>query len=466
MKRITRPSLSRLAAPGALTARGPVRAIVFAALLLCAAAARAEDAATKAPVDPQVMANRIALDIAQIRGLPFKRAIHVENQSAADFGKYVARKLDEVVPESIRSHYGLIVRTLGLYQGAPIEDFSGMMTTVMTSQIGAYYDPEKQTFYVVMSSMPELMLGVMYAHELYHALQDQQFGLVRYMENGHKRGTGPYNADSELARSAVVEGEATYMMSLWMFQRMTGKSPTRDEMGKMVAIQANVSMDQLREALKAPEVAKMVGTDLQGAMESAGSIPPFILDSMMGVYFKGLSFVFAVQDQGWGAVEKLYTDYPPQSTEQILHPEKWLAREAPARFQWPNFHRIAALREWELLDNDVLGEFQWRTIFKEQGLAAEAEAAAAGWGGDRYAVFKRKDSDATLLLLRTSWDTDSDAREFADAYRRAQAAKYAGASVPTRLVQSGVDVYVVEGGDEANIDSLLEVVKRVKRKQG
>jgi hypothetical protein len=165
-------------------------------------------------------------------------------------------------------------------------------------------------------------------------------------------------------------------------------------------------------------------------------------------------------------VEKLYTDYPPQSTEQILHPEKWLAREAPARFQWPNFHRIAALREWELLDNDVLGEFQWRTIFKEQGLAAEAEAAAAGWGGDRYAVFKRKDSDATLLLLRTSWDTDSDAREFADAYRRAQAAKYAGASVPTRLVQSGVDVYVVEGGDEANIDSLLEVVKRVKRKQG
>jgi hypothetical protein len=69
-------------------------------------------------------------------------------------------------------------------------------------------------------------------------------------------------------------------------------------------------------------------------------------------------------------------------------------------------------------------------------------------------------------LLRTSWDTDSDARKFADAYRRAQAAKYAGASVPTRLVQSGVDVYVVEGGDEANIDSLLEVVKRVKRKQG
>jgi hypothetical protein len=165
-------------------------------------------------------------------------------------------------------------------------------------------------------------------------------------------------------------------------------------------------------------------------------------------------------------VEKLYGEYPPQSTEHILLPEKWLAREAPARFEWPDFHKIAALREWELLDNDVLGEFQWRILFKEQGLAAEAEAAAAGWGGDRYAVFKRKDSDATLLLLRTSWDTESDAREFADVYRRAQAAKYAGASIPTRLLQKGVDVYVVEGGDEKNIDALLKVVKRVKRNQG
>ena len=59
-----------------------------------------------------------------------------------------------------------------------------MMMTVMTSQVGAYYDPEKQSFFVVMSGLPELMQGVMYSHELYHALQDQHFGLVRYMDMG------------------------------------------------------------------------------------------------------------------------------------------------------------------------------------------------------------------------------------------------------------------------------------------
>ena len=231
-------------------------------------------------------------------------------------------------------------------------------------------------------------------------------------------------------------------------------------------MQSGMSMDQLREALKQPQVAQMVGADMQNALESADKIPTFIMDSMMGVYLKGLSFVFAVHEKGWGDVEKLYTEYPPQSTEQILHPEKWLAREAPTTFEWPKFEKIASLEDWELLDDDVLGEFQWRIIFKEQGLAAEAESAAAGWNGDRYAVFKRKDSNSTLLLLRTSWDSEAEAKEFADAYRRVLAVKYPGASVPPQLLQEGAEVYVVEGADEANVDSLMKVVKRAKRKRG
>jgi len=443
-----------------------LRVIVVVAVLLTAGTAHSQDAKTNPPADPQAVADEIAREIALIRGLEFKEHVRVENQSAANFGEYVSQELDEAVPESIRLHYDTIVRTLGLYRGPPIEDFSAMMTTVMTSQVGAYYDPEKRSFFVLMGGMPELMQGVMYSHELYHALQDQHFDLVRYVESGSKSGSPGFSADSRLARDAVVEGEATYMMSLWMMQKMIGKPPTREMMSKVVAMQADMGEDQLREALKQPQVAQMVGPDMQRAMESADNIPSFIMDSMMGVYLKGLSFVFAVHEKGWGEVEKLYTEYPPQSTEQILHPEKWLAREAPASFAWPKLEKIAVLREWELLDDDVLGEFQWRIVFKEQGLASEAESAAAGWGGDSYAVFKRKDSKASLLLLRTSWDSEQDAREFADAYRRVLAAKYGGAAVPTRLEQKGVDVFVVEGGDEDSSDALMKVVKRVKPKRG
>ena len=95
--------------------------------------------------DAQVAADRIAREIEQIRGLTFKQPVRVATQSVADFGEYVSRQLDKEVPESIRHHYGTIVHTLGLYRGPPI-DFSSMMMAVMSSQMGAYYDPEKQSF--------------------------------------------------------------------------------------------------------------------------------------------------------------------------------------------------------------------------------------------------------------------------------------------------------------------------------
>jgi hypothetical protein len=436
------------------------RIVGLAAVILVSSSAHSDNTPPPPPPDAQATADSIAREIEQIRGLAFKQPVRAETQSVEKFGEYVARQLDKEVPESIRLHYGTIVRTLGLYRG-PTIDFSSMMMTVMTSQVGAYYDPEKQSFFVVMSGLPDMMQGVMYSHELYHALQDQHFGLVRYMDIGTK-GSGSQNGDSSLARSAVVEGEATYMMSLWMMQKMAGKPPTREMMKMVITMQADMGVDQLREALKQPEVAKTVGSDMQAAVDATDKIPAFIMDSMMAVYLKGAGFVFAVHEQGWPAVEKLYTEYPPQSTEHILHPEKWLAREAPTVFKWPSFEKVTVLEDWELLDDDVLGEFQWRSVFKEQGLAADAESVAGGWDGDRYAVFQRKDSKATLLLLRTRWDSEKEAQEFADAYRRVLAVKYADAPAPTRLVQKGVDVFVVEGGEEATLDKLMKVVKGTK----
>jgi hypothetical protein len=125
---------------------------------------------------------------------------------------------------------------------------------------------------------------------------------------------------------------------------------------------------------------------------------------------------------------------------------------------------VSALQGWEPLDSDVLGEFQWRVIFKEQGLGAEAEAAAAGWDGDRYIIFKRKDSDATLMLLSTSWDSAAQAEEFASAYRRLLVKKYEGAAEPSRVLQKKENVYIVEGGNEKDIGALLKVASRSRKK--
>jgi len=445
-----------------MTLHSALRTVFFTAAVLTSLAVRAQDAAQPAPVDPQTLANSVAEEIAQIRGFPFKQNVNVQMQSTADFKEYVGHRVDEVVPQSLRKNYGAIVRTLGLYRG-PAIDFSETMDAVMGSQVAAYYDPGKQSFFVVMGGMPEVMQGALYAHELYHALQDQRFGLNAYLDEKALRDA--YGDDAVLARQSVVEGEATYMMTLWLVQKMAHTMPSREVIGKMVKLQSNLTMDQLREMLKQSQVAQLVGKDVQAAMESARTIPPFVIDTLMGSYLKGLVFVFAVQEQGWPAVEKLYTEYPPQSMEQILHPEKWQAREGPVVFEWAGLDKVRALRDWELLDSSVLGEFSMRIIFREYGFAAQAESVAAGWGGDRYAVFKRKDSDATLLLWRTGWDTETDASEFVDTYRKLLAVKYGDKPTATRVEQKGRDVFIVEGGEQKDSAALLKVVKQARAKR-
>jgi hypothetical protein len=403
-------------------------------------------------------------EVARLRGVPFKATVSAQVQSPEGFSRFVDGQIDEAMPEVMNRHYGVIVKRLGLYNG-PITNFRDTAKAVMTSQVAAYYDPKAKTFYSLMQGMPEPMLHMMYAHELYHGLQDQYFGLDKYLPV-NSGGEPALDADRMLARQAVVEGEATYIMNLFMMKKMAGKEPTRELMAPAVRMQSQMDMQSVKAMMKQPQVSELAGSSVGDAVAASESIPSFIMESMLGVYMKGLGFVFAVHEKGWSEVEKLYTEYPPQSTEQILHPEKWRAREAPSDIEFSAMEKVAALEEWEQLTTDVVGEFQWRVIFREQGLGAEADSVAAGWDGDRYIIYKRKGSDATLMLMSTSWDSTAQAEEFASAYRRLLANKYVGVSEPTRVVQKKENVYIVEGGGAKDIDALLKVVTKTKKRKG
>jgi len=400
--------------------------------------------------------------VAQLRGLPFKSNVTAGVQSKEEFAAYLDEQIDEALPEIKNKYYGAIVQRLGLYRG-DLTNFSDTAKAVMSSQAGAYYDPETKTFNMLMQNVSELMMKVLYTHELYHGLQDQYFGLQKYLPM--KGWTGPeLNGDEAMARQAVVEGEATYIMSMYMIKTMGGQEPTRQMMAPAIQMQSQMDLASIKAMTKLPEMTKLAGSGVAEATDATDSIPSFMVESLIGVYMKGLGFVFAVHERGWSEVEKLYTEYPPQSTEQILHPQKWQSREGPSEITYPALEKVSALQGWEPLDSDVLGEFQWRVIFKEQGLGAEAEAAAAGWDGDRYIIFKRKDSDSTLMLLSTSWDSTAQAEEFASAYRRLLAKKYQGASEPSRVLQKKENVYIVEGGNEKDVGALLKVASKSKKK--
>ena len=406
--------------------------IALITLLLCAPALRAADLQTESAAIQSV--------VAEIRGKPFEQIIPARTQGLEDFRAYVTHQLDLQIPPEISRDFDDIVRALGLYRGPRIDDYRALAASVMLSQAAAYYDPETDTFYEVMNGFPDATRRVIWAHELTHGLQDQSFDLERYLLDFTTGGT--LSEDALLARQCVVEGEATYVMTLFSVRDMMGVVPERALLGPAIAMQAALSTADLKAALGAQGAATDLGPDMANAVAALDSIPPFLIDSLVGAYLKGQAFVYEVQAEGWAAVDSLFTT-PPASTEQILHPERWRAGDVPVPMAWPD-DLAERFWGWRLAREDVLGELQWRQVFAAHDVAA-GDDAAAGWDGDRYAVFL-DDAGRSLLLAATVWDDATEAAEFAAAYAEVQAAKALPDGAMRRVVHEGSFVGIVEGG--------------------
>jgi len=419
-------------------------------LCMCAPAASQENA----PLVQKV--KKIQTEIEEIRGQKFKRPIAVQNQSLADFGRYIDAQMSKQYPDEYLKNYGKVVKILGLYRGPEIEDYRELAKMVVQSQAAAYYDPPSNTFYVVMQNLPEMMLHTVFAHELYHGFQDQHFNLDGYYVS---QGRGKLNDDELLARQAVVEGEATYVMMLWSLKQMFGQLPDAAMLDMSIKMQANMSIAQLLEMVKSGAGLQAAQGDMQQAVQAMDDIPPFMLETMLGAYLKGLRFVYAIQKHGWQKVAELYTT-PPVSSEQILHPEKWLSGEIPVRIVWPHLADAPLFKTWHVLEQNTLGELQWRIIFAEHEMRDAGMQAAAGWQGDRYAVLQHnQDGQKHLLLMATAWDSDADAVEFKKAYEKLLKVKYPRGERKALLEQDEQNVYIVESDGPEELRQYVQFMR-------
>jgi hypothetical protein len=135
----------------------------------------------------------------------------------------------------------------------------------------------------------------------------------------------------------------------------------------------------------------------------------------------------------------------------------------PHAYTWPDSEAVDPLRGWELLHENTLGEMQLRIVFNEYEMQLASKAAAEGWDGDSYRVFKRPADGAMLLLLYTSWDSEVEAAQFAGIYGMLQEKKYPDGNEAVALEQAGRDVLVVEGGEPAHLPALLTYLKSVTK---
>ncbi|MCZ6876087.1 MAG: hypothetical protein O7G88_21585 [bacterium] len=332
------------------------------------------------PTNVGALAPQLERHAITLRGLERRQKIHWAIVSRQQFQAYVRSIFEQQYTPGEIQREGDAYKALGLI--SPTLDYERLILTLLEEQTGGYYDPQKDTFYLVDRGNPNLQTDVI-VHELTHALQDQHFRIDDFVSR--IRG----NSDAMLARAALAEGEATW-----------------------------VSMAYTSGADDLEHYAPSLESDDSSSQEAADEVhaPHFLQALLMFPYTHGLKFVnYGRQTGGWQRLNQAYADLP-MSTEQILHPERYFdTRDNPVAI------RLAvddAMKEqgWEPIFEDVLGEFVLRYLLAMQGNLTNAIRAAAGWNGDKLKVFRRNGKLAWVQL--SAWDTQQDAHEYTIAMGR------------------------------------------------
>jgi hypothetical protein len=325
-------------------------------------------------------------ETSEIRDLSILRPVQSGAQSRAEIERMIIKNLnEETTPAELRASE-LTLKKLGLVPA----DFAlrSFLIKLLTEQVAGYYDPKTRHFYLADWIDLDGQKPVM-AHELTHALQDQHFNLRRF----EKWPKG--DSDAELAAQSLVEGDATLTMSMYI----------------------------ARNPLRALAFIKSLGAG-SAKTEEIDRAPRALRESLLFPYQQGTQWVTQVYKRdGWAGVSKAFTELP-QSTEQILHVEKYYAHKTPVKINLPDISASLG-KSWKRIDYDVNGEWSYYLILDEY-LKAEAESkrATAGWAGDRYAVYEGARPSEILITQLSEWDTARDALEFFDAYAKRTTRRY------------------------------------------
>ena len=154
----------------------------------------------------------------------------------------------------------------------------------------------------------------MLAHELDHALEDQRFGL---------REEDRPSDDGALAAQALAEGSATAVMT-----------------------------EYAARYLDAFELLSAAGAIDPGADD----VPDVLLEQLTWTYTGGQRFVSALRELAgsWKLVDYALSERPPATTEQVLHPRKYVTDERPAPVRIDS--ALLRRRGLTLADRNVFGE--------------------------------------------------------------------------------------------------------------
>ncbi|MCD6459257.1 hypothetical protein J7L67_01150 [bacterium] len=323
----------------------------------------------------------IEKSVSEIRGLGLIKSITYKVINKSRLNEILIKRFDEVYKGNSFYNMENSLKILGMIDKDV--DLKTLLLKLYQEQAAAFYDYDNKIMYLVNNAFFTKRLENMFiAHELTHAVQDQHYGLVKM---GIDRKD---NDDAVLALSALIEGDATFVMEKFYKQ--------------------NLGLDAFLDVLS--------GVILEISQKEIDKAPQYLKENMLFPYIKGLQFVKNIYDNNVINMENVFLN-PPTTTEQILHTEKYfINRDEPDYPVMPDLTKFYGKYDLTPINENVLGELNINILLKRHLPYQLSNDAAQGWDGDRYVVFENKNNKLNGYILLTRWDSSADARQFFDAF--------------------------------------------------
>jgi len=364
-------------------------------------------------------------------GLPILHGVKKKLATREQVGKYVDKRLKEQASSGYLDRTALPLKKLGLL---PRDfDLRKYMLDLYKEQVEGWYDPHSKTVYLLDWVAAEAQKPVM-AHELVHALQDQNFGLDHWLNiaKDSKDPTVQIALDEQrVARQSVVEGQAMAVLAVYEHESAGGEAAPTKTKGTR------------------PESSTQDKTDPVYA-----KAPLYVREALLFPYTFGSDFVRVVLAQrGKEAAFAGVFRRPPANTRQVMQPATYLSSEPQPEIKVAPVEQLLG-PDWQRVDVSGIGEIDLRVLLEAWGGQIAAASLTAAWNGGYYIALSHKNAprDAPLsLALIVQFTSQEAARQFAAVYMTALATRYrsvqpasSGAPVISPVAQSDAAPRILE----------------------
>lgn len=352
-------------------------------------------------------ADSVLSEMSQITSLAIKAPLKKKILRRAQIREYLQENLHaEYTPreihvqEAVLQAFGLVSRDF---------DLEKFLLSFYTEQAAGVYDPRGKTMFIADWISPEMQRLVL-AHELTHALQDQNFDLEKFLRAARD------NDDATNARQAVAEGYATAAMMQYLVNPIELAS-----FPSLEPLMAQITHQQFQE------------------FPSFSNAPFFFRLQALFPYAQGLGFMQRGLSQGgWKELNALFS-HPPMSTKEIFDPQVYFDLTPLPNVSLHPPPCLASVPGMRLLTENVMGELGYYALLGQFISEDEARTVSTGWLADRYILYEGPGAQQYALVVRTRWSCPEMALAFFRDYHSILAKKYP-VLAPEKLF--GTDLFV------------------------